>query len=165
VSILAGMLAKNIKRLNLDTVASLNVTDRAPRFESRAGASRTDERRRQYGSRSSGSDFAHRREGSAPRKYDSERSPSFRSEGRDGRGVSAYETDRGSTYPEGRVFLKEKKSASSDRSPHEGKRDGGSRGFQKSSEKSSDRVSGAKASKFGKESFGKKSPKRIPPKR
>jgi ATP-dependent RNA helicase DeaD len=165
VLILAGMLAKNIKRLNLDTVASLNVTDRAPRFESRAGASRTDERRRQYGSRSSGSDFAHRREGSAPRKYDSERAPSFRSEGRDGRGVSAYETDKGSTYPEGRVFLKEKKSASSDRSSHEGKRDSGSRGFQKSSEKSSDRASGAKASKFGKESFGKKSPKRISPKR
>jgi ATP-dependent RNA helicase DeaD len=172
VAILAGMLAKNIKRLNLDTVASLSMNDKAPRFESRAGASRSDDRRRQYGSRSTGSDFTHRREASAPRRFESERSPSFskaegsraessRAEGRESRGVSAYEKDKGSTYPEGRVFLKEKKRASVDRAPSEGKRESSARSFQKTSERSSV----AKDSKFGREPFGKKSPKRIAPKR
>lgn len=162
VAILAGLLTKNIKRLNLDTVSSLNPNDRGAKPEGRSYG-RGDDRKRSFG-RSSSNDFSARREsprdGFRPRRFDNDRpTASFgsdrhemsaeASESRSFRSRSkGSDRDGGSTFPEGKVYLTEKRDSSKSARPSsKGERSITPRDLK------------------AKDTFGKKAPRRFAPKK
>jgi ATP-dependent RNA helicase DeaD len=185
VAILTGLLTKNIKRLNLDTVSSLSSTDRGGARSERSYSGRSegrgDDRKRSYG-RSSSSDYAPRRESgrdggrdsardsgrefARPRRLDNDRpTATFSSGGGSSRSdryemsaeapesrsfkprTKASDRDGGSTFPEGKVYLTEKRDS------------------PKPARFSSRERSITPKDLKAKEPFGKKAPRRFAPKK